>query len=596
MATPRRIGYASEPMDSSPEIPRASRARAWLSTRLSAFEAGQTSPLAYVVVLASVVIWLYKLVFIDRSLRIDADGRVGVVFDDAYMFVRYADHVLGGWGVAWNAGEAPVHGNTSALYLAELIAIRSVFHGDPGHVAVVGSLVGAVAALVAAVHLVRSIGRTMGCEVSTWSWAALVVPTLLAAPTFRYHAVTGMDTTLAFTLIAATIAASARLVDDRPRVDSAIACGLLGWLSIEARPDNGILALGVPLGLAWAAGRLRQGSIAFGTSIAAAALSTAAKFAYFGDPMPLAAAAKRAGFYGDYLAGWRWNPVAYLLEVGLWLSPWLVLGLLGASRSRGRWYAALIVPLSMTWATLFGVVQIMGFHARYYVPGSAVLLAAATIGAVDLLRTRAVSPLGLVGPGALVGLLLGAQPIAAAYERVALTRETPRPERYYAQPKPLPTRRINPSTQAIIRVLQRANDASKPGREASPDNAKVSLAATEYGLIGATLPMVPILDLAGLHDPVLAHGGGVVDRLIQVKPTLIWMPFPDYDGMTRALYCDRRLWDEYEVVPGAFRFGVAIRRDAEASTRAALNEEFSRFYAGETMDDHLATPRAEGCR
>src|SRR5262249_29417906 len=150
--------------------------------------------------------------FVSRhEARISADGRVGDVFDDAYMFVRYADHVLSGQGVAWNAGEGPVHGNTSALYLLEVIGVRALYHGDPGHVAVIGSLLGASAALAAVTWMLAEAGRVAGAPNPPWSWAILSFAALLPWETFRFHAITGMDTMLALACVAAVVAASARV-------------------------------------------------------------------------------------------------------------------------------------------------------------------------------------------------------------------------------------------------------------------------------------------------------------------------------------------------------------------------------------------------
>src|SRR5512138_4009826 len=48
-------------------------------------------------------------------------------FDDAYMYLRYADHLLAGHGVAWNAGEGPVFGVTRLLHLGVVAVLRWLF-------------------------------------------------------------------------------------------------------------------------------------------------------------------------------------------------------------------------------------------------------------------------------------------------------------------------------------------------------------------------------------------------------------------------------------------------------------------------------------
>lgn len=47
-------------------------------------------------------------------------------FDDAYMFVRYADHLLQGFGHSWNIGEIAIYGSTSIFYVLQVAVIRAL--------------------------------------------------------------------------------------------------------------------------------------------------------------------------------------------------------------------------------------------------------------------------------------------------------------------------------------------------------------------------------------------------------------------------------------------------------------------------------------
>ncbi|NUM63395.1 MAG: hypothetical protein HUU44_14860, partial [Ignavibacteriaceae bacterium] len=42
------------------------------------------------------------------------------ILDDAYIFLRYAENIVNGYGFVWNIHEAPVEGYTSFLYLVVL--------------------------------------------------------------------------------------------------------------------------------------------------------------------------------------------------------------------------------------------------------------------------------------------------------------------------------------------------------------------------------------------------------------------------------------------------------------------------------------------
>ena len=503
---------------------------------------------------AALAAWVAHAFWVDRAAAVSSDGRVGLVFDDAYMFVRYADHVLQGHGFAWNAGEGPVHGNTSALFAAQMVGARSFLPGDPGHTALAASFIDAALALALLAALVSVLARRFGAPGPAWAWGAAAVPAVLIDVPFRYAALTGMDTALAVAA-AATVALAAVRVADSGRRGAVVLAGALGWLAVEARPDVGLLALGWLFGVAWAAGAWRRGASAAALTLALCAASTAAKAAYFGDALPLAFSVKASGFYEGYATGWRWNPADSLLEVLRWTAPFLGLFLAGFRVARWRWYLAFAAPVLATWGYFFTVVQFMGFHGRYYLPGAVGVVALGAIGAAEVSASRRVSWRALAAGAPLALAIAWPAPLAALYEARWLSRFDPAPERFYVQPRPPPFRKINPSTMALVRILSAA---------------PVRLAATEHGLLGARLPGVPILDLTGLHDPAFAHGGFSMDRVVAVAPPLMWMPFPDYVGMTRALYCDPRLWEGWRVYPAVFRFGIAVRRDAPASLHAAV--------------------------
>ncbi|HUM28423.1 MAG TPA: hypothetical protein PKN81_19430, partial [Anaerolineales bacterium] len=50
-------------------------------------------------------------------------------FDDAYMFIRYADNFIHGYGFAWNPDGVQTYGATSILYLGLVIIARIIFQG-----------------------------------------------------------------------------------------------------------------------------------------------------------------------------------------------------------------------------------------------------------------------------------------------------------------------------------------------------------------------------------------------------------------------------------------------------------------------------------
>ncbi|HVN87114.1 MAG TPA: hypothetical protein VMW17_19965 [Candidatus Binatia bacterium] len=145
----------------------------------------------------------------------------GLIDDDAYIFLRYAEHLANGDGLAFNAGE-PSAGVTSILWVLLLAAGRRLTGVDTLIVAqILGALCfGAALAVI-----------TTACASHSDSQPAARVATLIVAtsPVFICQVISGMEVALNMLLVA--VAASAT---------SALATGL----AYATRPDN--LAL-VPL-------------------------------------------------------------------------------------------------------------------------------------------------------------------------------------------------------------------------------------------------------------------------------------------------------------------------------------------------------------
>lgn len=49
-----------------------------------------------------------------------------LIFDDAFMFYRYASHIREGMGIVWNAGGAPTYGITSHGWLFVVVLIAGL--------------------------------------------------------------------------------------------------------------------------------------------------------------------------------------------------------------------------------------------------------------------------------------------------------------------------------------------------------------------------------------------------------------------------------------------------------------------------------------
>ena len=69
-------------------------------------------------------------------------------FDDAYMFIRYANNLLAGYGHAWNPGGEQTFGSTSLTHLGVVTLLKACFGG----LAVTYAPHGATLEEIAAIH------------------------------------------------------------------------------------------------------------------------------------------------------------------------------------------------------------------------------------------------------------------------------------------------------------------------------------------------------------------------------------------------------------------------------------------------------------
>src|SRR5579884_1444910 len=155
------------------------------------------------------------------------------VREDAYITLRYAEHLASGKGFTFNVGDK-VLGTTTPLFTVLIAALtRAGFPTDAAAVAV------GVTADLAVVVLVWVLGRKFAGQ------AAGLVAALsyaLAAPSVAY-AVSGMETPLYVAMIGLTFVLAA---EDRPRL-CAGGCAILVLL----RPDGLIVPFALVLSLLW---------------------------------------------------------------------------------------------------------------------------------------------------------------------------------------------------------------------------------------------------------------------------------------------------------------------------------------------------------
>src|SRR5581483_8161953 len=447
-------------------------------------------------------------------------------FDDAYMFVRYANNLIAGHGLAWNPGE-PAYGVTG---LAHLLAVAALRFARPAwsdaRVLVTASAGAALAALAVLSLACARFASHPWLRGHRWRCAALVVPLAAYSEPFWFHATRGMDTMSSLLANAALIFAVLRLAE-RPTRAAAAWCALASWAAFFARPDDAVYALACPLlAIALLCPPPRRALVLAFAPLAAALVAAhllAARH-FLGTALPLALYAKRPHAYGGFVGEYTWNPFLFLEVFFRGAAPFAIALVLCAGRRHARALVVLLAPVALTFAGFFAVNQIMGHLGRFYFPSLAFFVVAAALAADE--------------------------PAFARYERRAESQPLASLGGYHiAAAHPLPELDSWRSSLEIARIAA----AAPPGTR---------FAMSEHGVVGARAPGAVIIDLVGLHDRAFALGGFSARELFR-----------------RPLDADE-FWTRYDFYPDVFTYGLALRKDGPraAAVRALVEKSFGENY------------------
>jgi hypothetical protein len=247
---------------------------------------------------------------------------------------------------------------------------------------------------------------------------------------------------------------------------------------------------------------------------------------------------------------------------------------------------ALAAPAAGTFLYFSTVVQIMGFHARFYYPSMAFVVLAAFVSAAD--RNRAPT----AGNGHLAArlacLLVMIVPLSSAqfHDLASAAWRAhigPKPIRFEAKTRyetddrlPLPPLKYKTGILAVEEMLSMSPRGS-------------SVACSEYGRLGAACPDTTILDLVGLHDPILARKGFSAERIVERRPDIVWFPTPDYTRIVAGLADNPTFKKEYDYYPDVFGYGLALWRlsPRREGIRHAFTSVFADTYPGVNPEARL---------
>jgi len=502
-----------------------------------------------------VVLVLSLLLFVPGVL---ARSSALFLFDDAFVFSRYADHWLSEGRFCWNPGDRPTYGATSPAYLLLVTGMTALLPDRPGLVLWTAGACGGVAFLCVLYALLRRQSDAHPALV------ALVMAPLGLSPGLVGVATSGMDTTLAMTCVTGYLLAL-HACHRSCRARSAIAVGAAGGLMYLVRPELLLPTLLMPMGLLLFGGTTvdRRGLwVLLAAAAGGLAIAMGLTTHFLGSPLPLSFYGKTLPLYGEAFNAWYeslenyW--FAYIPRAYTWLFAIFATSL-GLRLYRRSWSvrpfdrALWLVIVVFAAYVKFGVTQVMGYHGRFLhplLPALAFLaLREALFIGTSLSELR---PRGATWRDVRVLLAIGAAaflaaPMAGQVRQLVTSRDLGivcsfRVDTAY-------DRRIWFALDQVSRL---------------PD--ELVMAATEVGWPGVMNPEKALVNMAGLTEPVFARRPFSVDTLIDTyAPDWIYMPDPDYVDMTRNMLGSDRFVELYRVEDGrrlGTRLGVAVRRNS----------------------------------
>lgn len=486
------------------------------------------------------------------------------IYDDAYMFVRYADHVLAGEGMVWNTGEGPVYGATSLAFVFAVIPFRLLMPENAAAAVFSASYFWGMVFLGLIFRLGLQVMRPSPAQ-KPYVIGLLMLSLIATAVSLRGHFASGMETTFVMAYLTGIISLLERQRQGQGRAWlTGAVLGLAWWI----RPDLLILTVGIPAAmvvLAWANVERTAWLKVLGMSLAGAGLCLLGAFALTGAWLPLSFFAKSTGLYGpEFAAQYRLTPFAEGARFLARSWPPLVvigLGLFLKWRRLRAGYAKLDLAVwigILAYAIYFGffVLQVMGFGQRFYYPLFPLLVYLALRDLLELGNSLRLGHgfefqevpgnLERIGLVVLAGLLLY---YGFDYGR---SLKLSRPGERFAVLDPV----------RIYREELKDYWAQLDALERLPDALRI--ATTEVGMPAALYPHRHLDDLAGLNAPALVRDGlNAQSILLHCPADLIYFPHAHYAQLSKSLTDSKEFAAAYITLPPTevkAAMGVSIRK------------------------------------
>jgi hypothetical protein len=503
-------------------------------------------------------------------------------WDDAYMFIRYADNLLEDGRIAWNLDGPATYGPTSLLYLLVVVPLRLANVGNPLATLLQSSLLCGVGFLLLLLWLLLS--SEEGKSYLARVFLLLVLLLFLGArEDLLFHFLSGMDTTFAMLYLTVFIAIWRWHTSASSRASTTVA-GVVGGLAFWARPDLLLYAVTVPAAFALLspAGSKERSAAA---RVLAIVLGTTALLVFLSwqvleSPLPLSFYCKSFAQYGaEFQKAYSKVPGQQLFAyLG---SYWLLFLAVAASlllRPRSWLDAKSALALGLLVATagyllyyLLFVTQVMYYRSRFYYPTLPALVWVGFESVRGLAnrveeRWRGLSRIprtAWIATAVLLAVASGAVAVGGYSAHLYLDEanlKNQRPTTY----KWGWTDILNNKKRILGAYWYALDEVST-----MPDD--LVIAATEIGYLSVMNPRKRIIDITGLNNTIFAHDGFDPEVLFRYyRPDFVYMPHFNYKQMTRLIEEDPTFKRDYVYVRRERldrAFGIAYRKDSRYADR-----------------------------
>ncbi len=519
------------------------------------------------------------------------------LFDDAYMFIRYADNVLGGYGFVWNRGEASVYGTTSILYALFITFMRSVTNLIS--VSATNTLIASTFIFSCGSILCLSIIRSQLLKAGTLLQSiSLYCFALLFCTPLLIHIFFGMDTTLSLFTNTLLILSVLHLIIKQPvNTNKAVFLIILcAYLAFLARPDNIIAATAFPILAIYffiPSPNKKIITLIIGITLILC-IDGLVKYLILGDPLPLSFYAKRNGFYEGYVGLHKWNPIGYLLGFIACCIPFFAFTRFKNDQLTVKLAIVFLLPALITFTYHLTMIQIMGHIGRFQFPFLPFFIVFSLICGlrcrgekIKNIRYWITSFAILIsGYAILLCLNIYVAPIYNNYVSQIEERQHIYPTtKYHFPAQKLGEEGKLPSFKAWDLMLEVGEFGKR-----FPQGTKIAM--SEYGYIGAMAPQAIIIDTIGLHSSDIAHNGFSVDNLFAQEPDIITIPDNVYTKITSQILDNDTFKSDYEYYENVFLSGIAFNTKSPhyEELKLLFNDLWKKMYGETDKKKYLTTP------